>query len=48
MNWLTGHVILPIILHFGTIILVRNTIKSKFTYNGQEIAFDGESLVEFW
>ena len=27
---------------FGTVILVRNTIKSKFTYNDQGVAFDGE------
>ena len=28
---------------FGTVKLVRNAIKSKFTYNGRGIAFDGES-----
>ena len=28
---------------FGTEKLVRNAIKSKFSYNGQGIAFDGES-----
>ena len=27
---------------FGTVKLVRNAIKGKFTYNGQEIAFDRE------
>ena len=28
---------------FGTVKLVRNTIKSKLTYNGWEIAFYGGS-----
>ena len=27
--------------------LVRNTIKSKFTYNGRKIAFDGEGSWSF-
>ena len=27
---------------FGTVKLVRNTIKRQFTYNGWKIAFDGE------
>ena len=27
---------------FGTVKLVRNTIKSKFIFNGNGIAFDGE------
>ena len=27
---------------FGTVKLVRNAIKGKFTYNGTGIAFDGE------
>ena len=30
---------------FGTIKLTRNTDKSKFTYNGSGIAFDGK---DFW
>ena len=29
----------------GTVKLLRNAIKSKFTYNGQGITFDGEG---FW
>ena len=29
---------------FGTVKLVRNSVKSKFTYNGRRIAFDGEGL----
>ena len=32
---------------FGTIKLVRNTIKSKCTDNGQEISFDGVVLWSF-
>ena len=32
---------------FGTVKLVRNTIKSKFTCNGQGIAFDGKSSWSF-
>ena len=32
---------------FGTVKLVRNAIKSKFTYNDQEIAFDGERSWSF-
>ena len=32
---------------FGTDKLVRNTIKSKFTCNAQEIAFDGEDSWSF-
>ena len=32
---------------FGKVKLVRNSIKSKFTYNGREIAFDGESEWSF-
>ena len=32
---------------FGTVKLVRNTIKSKFTYNGRGIAFDGEGSWSF-
>ena len=27
---------------FGTVKLVRNAIESKFTYNGRQIAFDGQ------
>ena len=36
---------------FGTVKLVRHTIKSKFTYNGQGITFDEEgfwSFCDFW
>ena len=32
---------------FGTVRLIRNAIKSKFTYNGQEIAFDVEAAWRF-
>ena len=32
---------------FGTVKLVRNTIKSKFNYNSRGIAFDGEDLSSF-
>ena len=32
---------------FRTVKLVRNVIKSKFTYNGREIAFDGKCLWSF-
>ena len=32
---------------FGKVKSVRNTIKSKFTYNGRGIAFDGESSWSF-
>ena len=32
---------------FGTIKLTRNVNKSKFTYNGQEIAFDGKGFWNF-
>ena len=32
---------------FGTVNLVRNTIKRKFTYNGQGTAFDGEGSWSF-
>ena len=32
---------------FGTVRLVRNTIKSKFIYNGQGITFDGERKWSF-
>ena len=32
---------------FRTFKLERNTIKSKFTYNGREIAFDGEGSWSF-
>ena len=32
---------------FGTVKLVRNKIKSKFTYNGRGIAFDGEGSWSF-
>ena len=32
---------------FGTVKLVKNAIKRKFTYNGQEIAFDGEGMWSF-
>ena len=47
-----GHVILPIILQlknclFGTVKLVRNTIKSKFTYNSWGKVFDGEGSWSF-
>ena len=27
---------------FGTVKLVKNTVKRKFTYNGEGMAFDGE------
>ena len=33
--------------YFATIELVRNRIKSKFTYNGQGIPFDGEGSWSF-
>ena len=32
---------------FGTVKLVRNRVKSKFTYNVREIAFDGKGLWSF-
>ena len=32
---------------FGTVKLVRNADKSKFTYNGQGIVFDGEGSWSF-
>ena len=32
---------------FGTVKLIRNTDKSKFTYNGQGIAFDGKGFRSF-
>ena len=32
---------------FGTDKLVRNAIKSKFTYNGRRIAFDEEGFWSF-
>ena len=32
---------------FGTVKLVRNVMKSKFTYNDQGIAFDGEGSWSF-
>ena len=32
---------------FGTVILERNAIKNKFTYNGWEIVFDGEGSWSF-
>ena len=32
---------------FGTVKLVRNTIKITFTYNGQGITFDGEGWCSF-
>ena len=32
---------------FGTVKLERNAIKSKFTYNGRGIAFDGEGSWSF-
>ena len=32
---------------FVTVKSVRNTIKDKFTYNGREIAFDGEGSWSF-
>ena len=32
---------------FGTVKLTRNADKSKFTYNGRGIAFDGEGLWTF-
>ena len=32
---------------FGTVKLVRNTVKSKFTYIGQGIAFDGKCYWSF-
>ena len=31
----------------GTVKLVRNAIKNKFTYNGQGIAFDGKGSWSF-
>ena len=31
----------------GLVRLVKNAIKSKFTYNGQGIAFDGEGVWSF-
>ena len=34
-------------IFLGTVKLVRNTIKSKFTYNNEEIAFDGEGSWNF-
>ena len=43
-NWLrdsTNNLTLKCCL-FGTVKLVRNTIESKFTYNGWGITFDGE------
>ena len=50
MNYIPGHVILPIILLEETVFLaqlfvklVRNAIKSKFIYNDWGIAFDGGS-----
>ena len=32
---------------FGTVKIVRNTIKSKFTYNGRGIIFDREGSWSF-
>ena len=32
---------------FGTVKLKRNADKSKFTYNGREIAFDGKGVRNF-
>ena len=32
---------------FGTVKLVGNAIKDKFTYNGRGIAFDGEGSWSF-
>ena len=32
---------------FGTVILIRNAGKSKFTYNFKEIAFDIKSFTSF-
>ena len=32
---------------FGTVKLTKNTIKSKFIYNGGEITFDGTGLWSF-
>ena len=32
---------------FGIVKLVRNTMKSKFTYNERGIAFDGEGSWSF-
>ena len=32
---------------FGSVKLVRNTIKSRFTYNGRGIAFCGEGSWSF-
>ena len=29
---------------FGTVKLIRNGVKIKFTYNGRRIAFDGEGM----
>ena len=33
---------------FGTVKLTRNADKSKFTYNGRGIAFDGKGMWNFW
>ena len=46
MNKTIGHVILENYLS-STTKLVRNAIKSKFTYNGWGIAFDGEGSWSF-
>ena len=43
---LANNFTLKIVL-FGTVKLVRNSIKSKFTYNGQRTTFDGEGLWNF-
>ena len=43
---LANNFTLKIVL-FGTVKLVRNSIKSKFTYNGQGTTFDGEGLWNF-
>ena len=32
---------------FGTVKLVKNTVKRKFTYNGEGMAFDGEDSWSF-
>ena len=32
---------------FGTVKLVKNTVKRKFTYNGEGMAFDGEGSWSF-
>ena len=52
MNQISGQVILSTIFALkhcllGTVKLVRDTIKTKFIYNGRQIAFDWECLWSF-